>query len=49
MIVGTLRNRYNAKTSVSLTKSFWKDIISDVKLNMLLPQKFYFGEHSPRK
>ena len=35
MIVGTLRNRYNAKSSLSLTKSFWKDIISGIKLKML--------------
>ena len=35
MMGGTLRNRYNAESSVSLARSFWKDIISDIKLKML--------------
>ena len=35
MMAGILRNRYNAESSVSLARSFWKDIISDIKLNML--------------
>ena len=35
MMAGILRNGYNAESSVSLARSFWKDIISDIKLNML--------------
>lgn len=47
MMVGTLRNRYNAKSSVSLAKSFWKElrkyIISDIKLNVLRALKILIG------
>ena len=35
IMAGILRNRYNAESSVSLARSFWKDIISDIKLKML--------------
>ena len=35
MLAGLLRNRYNAESSVCLARAFWKDIISDIKLNML--------------
>ena len=35
MMAGILRKRYNAESSVSLAKSFWKDIISGIKLKML--------------
>ena len=39
MMAGTLINRYNAESSISSAKSFWKElwkgIISDIKLNIV--------------
>lgn len=53
MMVGTLRDRYNAESSVSLAKSFWKElwkyIVSDIKLNMLPALGVLLWEHTPRK
>lgn len=52
-MAGTLRNRYNAESSVSLAKSFWKElwkhIISDIKLNMLPALEILLWVHTPRK
>ena len=46
-MVGTLRNRYNAESSVSLAKPFWKELwkytISDIKLNVLRASEILIG------
>ena len=54
MMAGTFINRYNAESSISSAKSFWKElwkgIISDIKLNVLPALEILlWGTYSPRK